>query len=649
MQKFPRSIYPGETFDISAVAVGQKQGVAPAVIRATVISSHHQYFSKAIYSYILHSKNQHSKNSNSGCVTQTYMLHSKNQQEILELDVEQSRPDAGSFYDSFRPPIVTVSLLPCPWGFKLQHHPPYCDCDPLLSRPKKMSCNINKQTIQREAPVWIGYYNTTLNNSHLVMYHQCPYDYCTIRTMNISLNNTDEQCAFHRTGTLCGKCKDGLSLILGSSRCLLCSNLYLLLLIVFVVAGLALVVFLIVCNLTVSEGMINGIVFYANIVHINRSIFFPSLKANPLVVFIAWLNLDLGIETCFYAGMDAYAKAWLQFVFPIYIWLVAGLIILLSRKYSIAARLCGRNAVKVLATLFLLSVAKLGRAIIMALTYTVLEYPDGLRVSVWLPDANVKFLQGKHIPLLITAVVFLVLFLCFVLVLVFIPCLQKKSHTPLLCWVNKLKPLFDAYTGPYKDTYRFWPGLLLFLLGILLFLFALNKLGRPNTKLSLTAFSCFIVFALAWVFRGVYKKWPLDIIESSCILNVGLLAVVTSYILNDSSHPIALNDSSHQIAQVVVVNVSVGIVFVSFIVVLGYQAYKQLTTSLFWQRYVSSLSIQNSESRQSLDESVGNRTDAPTPELWPEQTGNMTEQLMPSVVHFDRYREPVLEFEDENA
>ena len=100
------------------------------------------------------------------------------------------------------------------------------------------------------------------------------------------------------------------------------SNLYLLLLIEFALAGLALVVFLIFCNLTVTEGMINGIVFYANIVHINRSIFFPSTKGNLLTVFIAWLNLDLGIDTCFYEGMDAYAKAWLQFVFPTYIWLV---------------------------------------------------------------------------------------------------------------------------------------------------------------------------------------------------------------------------------------------------------------------------------------------------------------------------------------
>jgi len=396
---------------------------------------------------------------------------------------------------------------------------------------------------------------------------------------------------------------------------------------------------LITLNLTVSEGTINGIIFYANIVHINRSIFFPSTEANPLAIFIAWLNLDLGIETCFYNGMDAYAKAWLQFVFPIYIWLIAGLIILFSDKFSIAARLCGRNAVKVLATLFLLSVAKLGRAIITAVTYTVIEYPDGLRVSLWLPDANVKFLQGKHIPLFITAVAFSALILCFVLVLTFIPCLQKKSHTPLLFWVNKLKPLFDAYTGPYKDSCRFWAGLLLFFLCIIYFLFGLNHHNRPDTKLVLTAIGCFIVFALVWILRGVYRKWLLDIIDSSCILNLGLLTVVTSYILQGSKC---------QNAQAAVVNVSVGTVFVSFIVVLVYQAYKQLTTSMFLQRCVLAMSLRKSESRQPLEEPIRNREDAPTTDLGSQQTNDVTEALLPPVIQFDKYREPVFEYEDEN-
>ena len=386
------------------------------------------------------------------------------------------------------------------------------------------------------------------------------------------------------------------------------------------------------------------LIFYTNVVHINRAIFFPPTKANPLTVFIAWLNLDLGIETCFYSGLDAYARAWLQFAFPIYIWLIAGLTILLSRRYTIAARLCGRNAVKVLATLFLLSVAKLVRAIIPVLTYTVIDYPDGSHVSVWLPDANVKFLQGKHIPLFITAVAFWALILCFVLVLMFIPCLQKKSHTPLLFWVNKLKPLFDAYTGPYKDRYRFWPGLLLFLLSILVFIFqTLNDFGldKPNLKLMLTAISCILVLALAWVFRGVYRKWPLDIIESFCILNLGLLAVVTRYILTDSSS---------QEVQVAVVNISAGTVALLVITVLGCQAYKKLTTSTFCHAFALSLALfrRESEREQRLEEPIQYQTDELNPEPVLQEVNNVTEPLLPPVIHFDQYREPVLEYEDEN-
>ena len=71
----------------------------------------------------------------------------------------------------------------------------------------------------------------------------------------------------------------------------------------------------------------------------------------------------LGIETCFYNGLDAYVKTWLQFVFTLYIWFLVITIIVLSNYYTLAARLSG-NAVQVLATLFLLSYAKLLRIII---------------------------------------------------------------------------------------------------------------------------------------------------------------------------------------------------------------------------------------------------------------------------------------------
>jgi len=62
---------------------------------------------------------------------------------------------------------------------------------------------------------------------------------------------------------------------------------------------------LIICNLTVSMGTINGLIFYANIVRVNNANFFLKtlgLKVfqQVLAVFIAWLNLEVGIETCFF-------------------------------------------------------------------------------------------------------------------------------------------------------------------------------------------------------------------------------------------------------------------------------------------------------------------------------------------------------------
>ena len=52
-------------------------------------------------------------------------------------------------------------------------------------------------------------------------------------------------------------------------------------------------------------------------------------------MFIAWLNLDFGTEISFFVGLDAFWKMWLQFVFPFYIWALAGIIIIAYRYSSL--------------------------------------------------------------------------------------------------------------------------------------------------------------------------------------------------------------------------------------------------------------------------------------------------------------------------
>ena len=112
-------------------------------------------------------------------------------------------------------------------------------------------------------------------------------------------------------------------------------------------------------NLTVSQGTINGLVFYANTVRANQAVFFPPGDTNILTAFTAWLNLNLGIRTCFADGLNGYWKTWLQFVFTVYNWIITAIIIVASHYSSMAAKIFGNKSVPVLATLFLLSYAKL--------------------------------------------------------------------------------------------------------------------------------------------------------------------------------------------------------------------------------------------------------------------------------------------------
>ena len=321
--------------------------------------------------------------------------------------------------------------------------------------------------------------------------------------------------------------------------------------------GLALVFFLLVSKLTVATGTLSGLVFYANIVGINRTTFIPVETTNILSAFIAWLNLDFGVETCFYKGMDAYSKTWLQFVFPIYIWVIVGLIILASHFSRRFTKLLGNNPVSVLATLILLSYAKILRNLIAALYVTYLEYPTYNR-GVWLYDANIDYLRTKHIPLFVLAVlVFLFLFVPYTLLLLFGQWLQATSHLRLFAWVKsaRLKFFMDSYHAPYKARHRYWPGLLLVLRFILLLVFALNLQQDPSINLLAILAGTGVLQVWAWTSGGVYKNIYLDALEGSFALNLIILVGSTMYVNHSGGNQLAVGYTSVIIALVTFIGI----------------------------------------------------------------------------------------------
>ena len=171
---------------------------------------------------------------------------------------------------------------------------------------------------------------------------------------------------------------------------------------------------------------------------------------------------------------------------------------------------------QVLATLLLLSYAKLLQLTITIFSSTTLEYPDGSVRRVWLYDGNVDYLKGKHIPLFMAALlvlVLLVLSLPYTALLLFIRCLQLKSKHRALFWIGKFKPLFDAYTGPYKDKHRYWTGLLLLVRASLFPIFSVNVFGDPAINLLAIATMMFILFIYVAVSKHVYKAKYLNVLE----------------------------------------------------------------------------------------------------------------------------------------
>ena len=136
---------------------------------------------------------------------------------------------------------LAVDIMECPPGFIKNEQSGRCDCAPLLKN-YSISCiaSHNASYFCRSGSNWFAFLNTT-NRTCLTVYTDCPFDYCNSSQVTFNILNPDDQCTGGREGILCGQCQPGLSLLLGSNRCASCSNVYLLLVLVFAVAGIVLV------------------------------------------------------------------------------------------------------------------------------------------------------------------------------------------------------------------------------------------------------------------------------------------------------------------------------------------------------------------------------------------------------------------------
>lgn len=484
--------------------------------------------------------------SSHGCSNVSYTLLSRSN-IICELLLKQTVTTINGiilYYSKFY-----VNLLPCPPGFS--HIQMRCQCDPILVLNGHVKdCDINDQTVLKSPNSWIMY-----NGLHTYwISRSCPFDYCYPHSSKLNLKYPNSQCQFNRSGILCGQCQMNLSTIFGSPNCQQCSNIYLFLIIAFAVSGIILVITIFVLNLMVSEGNINPFILYANILSIHYVPLFPShLLIKPLHICISLVNLDLGIETCFYNGMDDYIKTWLQFSFSIYLIMIIISLIIASRYSIMLHRLTLHKSVPVLATILLLSYTKILQTVSNVLfAYSMIaDYPRNVSRVVWSIDANVTLFGSHH------SFLFAFSLLVFLLLMTYTCMLLFGKYLKISKVMAHMTPLLNAYSKPYKNNCCYWVGFELIirctLLGTLL---AVNN----DTTISLIIGNSFLS-VVQFNFQHSFQSKANNI--SQMLLHLNLLILYSTSLMLSGYHGI----------RVVVVNVMVGFAVVQFIMMIMIQRF----------------------------------------------------------------------------
>ena len=546
------SVYPGQTFSAELLVVGQENGPVPGSIaiktESNVTLKELQYLQTVPSTY---------------CTNISFTVFSNKINTSLTL-----RANAWCRSNELIDKHIYITFKECTVGFQARAALHDCECigDPYFV------CDIDSEKIVRHSPFWVGFDGQDPEKS--VAVGLCPYDYCKMGEVRISTNSNflahNSQCDFGRTGVLCGKCPNTTSTIIGGSKCVHCANGYLILTIALAGGGVVLVIAIMALDMTVSHGTINGLLFYVNIVQVLNSQVFPHHvhRVPVLFQFVSWFNLNLGIPTCFYNGMDTYSKVWLQWVFPLYILFIVVTIIMCARRSTVVMRLVGRNATNILATLLLLSYSKIIQNTISVFVFSPLKYiPYGTHwKTVWTLDGTIPYGSTKHIPMIIVGIIAVFMALPYIAMLLCVQCFRRINHRSCH-WTFHLKPLTDAYTGVYKDQYGFWTGHLLLARAAIYIIATFGIVEDEMVILGCVIAVCIHLLTLSiWLFRGVYKHWLLDVLESSFIVNLCILCATTALV----------RKGSVTVHQTHVTYISIGVAFATFMGIVLYHIHLRL-------------------------------------------------------------------------
>lgn len=534
---------------------------------------------------------------------------------------------------SFAELSFLISIQPCGFGFTYFNDNKSCGCIPELSE-LHVECLV--QTLELSVPsgLWAG---PLFDNKDIPLISNCYYDYCRPGVAKFKADNIDYQChpGYNRTGLACGSCQPNTSAVLGTSRCLSqCSNLGLLWIPAMLVAGILLVVIISFFGITITEGYINGFIFYCNCLNYFSVYLSTQNYLDVILIPVAFVNLNLGIESCFFNGMSSLVRIVLRLLFPIYLFIIMGVIILLARYFTIFVRL-KFSPTQTFATLLLLCYTNITATCIELLAVNVFTSAYGnVTYYGWSLEPAVQYGQGWHgLTVFIAVTLIIVYVLPFPLLLLF-PHLLFRIR-----FVHKFMPLLDALWAPFRPNRRFWLGFRA-LLRIVPFCLA-SYVYYPVNMFLLVIFACFVLFAQERLnpFEGLVRNG----IDSFFLVSLILLASNNIFFTTFKEYE---NDERYFPVQYTIITyillISAYIAFLVASVIQFFRRYPSLKNKvvLFYQKLRASTQLKKNANETEMN--TFNKGDSTVftvaePEL---VVSRVTDR---STVNFTELREPLLD------
>ncbi len=420
--------------------------------------------------------------------------------------------------------ILTLQLATCYPGLHYDETEHSCKCDKRLSNiGPGIQCSIHQEVTSIPRGLWLGVGEGDLKN--MLLWGHCPKYYCkeSAGIVNITAQGFSFQCPedSQRTGLLCGTCKENLSVVLSTSLiCTECSNTSLLELAVILIIGVVMIFTLSFFHLSISEGYLNSMLFYCNVLSIYSAHFVPASEWKIIFIVADLLSLKLNFNICLYDGMTELVVVLIQYLFVLYIFILMGIAYKIASRYSLPGSPTNSPS-KTAATLFVLCYMSLLDSCVQSLAFVHVYDLDGNLVTTrWRGDTSLPYFTSIHSLLVVLAVlVTLFVQLPFTVIVIFPRCPYKVSY------LAKLKPVYDALWAPFRPETRWWLGLRLILRWVL-FICAFT-LDSQNSVFALGLILTCLLFVQSIV--QPFAKVTGNRLDNSLIMLVLLLALGVNY------------------------------------------------------------------------------------------------------------------------